>query len=263
MNHVISEACCREAVANALAQARLGAVALGALLAEWTPRDLAAAYTLQREVAGLLGEVRGWKVSALTAAQQQVMGVPCPVGGPLLAPWVHDTTARFELARFIVPKLECEFAFELGHDLPPRAEPYSRAEVIAAVRALRIGVEVTDSRLPPASPFLAELSDAFNNGAYVVGPACTEWQAIDFAQHTIVLSADGLELSRGSGLPVLDGDPLGAVLLLANAQPPDYGGLRAGHIVTTGTCTGALPVPGPCTVAADFGALGRIVLSFE
>lgn len=260
---MISEECCRLAIANALAQARLGAVAVGALLAEWTPRDLAGAYRLQREVTGLLGAVRGWKVSALTAAQQQAMGVPCPVGGPLIAPWVHEGSAVFELARFIRPKLECEFAFELGQDLPERALPYSRAEVTAAIGALRIGVEITDSRLPAASPFLAELGDAFNNGAYVVGPACTDWQQIGFAGHPIVLNADGRELARGNGRPILGGDPLAAVVLLANAQPPGCGGLRAGQVITTGTCTGAIPVPGPCSVEADFGALGRIALSFE
>jgi 2-keto-4-pentenoate hydratase len=131
------------------------------------------------------------------------------------------------------------------------------------VRALRIGVEITDTRLPPASPFLAELSDSFNNGAYVVGPACSEWQHIDFGRHVIVLRADGRELARGDGRPILDGDPLAAVVMLANAQPPRYGGLRAGHVVTTGTCTGAVAPPGPCRLDADFGALGHVALSFE
>ena len=52
-------------------------------------------------------------------------------------------------------------------------------------------------------------------------------------------------------------------MLLANAQAPGYGGLRAGQIVTTGTCTGAVPLPGACMVDADFGTLGHITLSFE
>ncbi len=253
--------------ARALADARRSAVALHTLPPEAVARDLAGAYRLQHAAAASFGAVRGWKVSALTAAQQQAMGVPRPVGGPLLEPWFHTTTGTWALSAFIAPRLECELAFELARDLPARDAPYSRAEVLAATHALRIGVEVTDSRLPPGSPFLAELADGFNNGAYVVGPACTDWQRIDFASHTITLHAStgggARELARGSGRPVLDGDPFAAVVMLANAQPPGYGGLRAGQIVTTGTCTGAVAVPGPCTVDADFGSLGRITLSFE
>jgi len=253
--------------ARALADARRSAVALRALPPGAVASDLGGAYAVQRAVADSLGEVRGWKVSALTAAQQQAMGVPRPVGGPLLAPWFHTAPATVALSNFIAPRLECEFAFELGRDLPERDTPYSRAEVAAAISALRIGVEVTDSRLPPASPFLAELADGFNNGAYVVGPACADWQHIAFASHSIVLATATrvatIELALGNGQPVLDGDPFAAVVLLANAQPPGYGGLRAGQIVTTGTCTGVVAVPGPCTVDADFGTLGRIRLTFE
>ena len=252
---------CHADLANALAQARQSAVAVGTVPAATLPRDLTAAYALQREVAELLGEVRGWKVSALTPVQQQAMGVPRPVGGPLLAPWVHGAKATLELSSFIAPKLECEYAFELEHDLPERAQAYSRDEVLAAVRALRIGVEITDTRLPPASPFLAELSDSFNNGAYLVGPSCSDWQHIDFSEHDIVLRADGREIARGNARPILNGDPLAAVVMLANAQPPGYGGLRAGHVVTTGTCTGAVPLPGACTVDADFGTLGHITMT--
>lgn len=252
--------------AHALAEARRRAVALRAL-PPGLDGDLAAAYGLQRAVAASLGEVRGWKVSALTTAQQQTLGVPRPVGGPLLSPWFATAPARFALSHFIAPRLECEFAFELGRDLPERSTPYSRAEVEAAVTALRIGVEITDSRLPAGSPFLAELADGFNNGAYVVGPACTERRGIRFATHAILLSADmgdgPRELARGDGGPVLNGDPLAAVVLLANAQPPGYGGLRAGHVVTTGTCTGAVAIPGPCTISADFGVLGRIAVTFD
>jgi len=258
--------------AQALIHARRDARALPAwppaVPDAWAPHDLASAYALQRHVAHGTGAVRGWKVSALTALQQQALHVACPIAAPLLDPWVQfGDAARFRLARFIQPRLECEFAFELANDLPERSAPYARAEVLAAIAHLRIGVEITDSRLPPRAGVWAELADAFNNGAYVVGAACAAWQALDFAHHAIVLTAEtsGIrhELARGDGRPVLDGDPLGAVLALANAQPAGYGGLRSGQVVTTGTCTGAVAIPGPGRVLADFGALGRIELSFE
>ena len=254
----------------ALIEARREARRVDPLPAEWLPGELPIAYRLQRAIARPLGDVGGWKVAALTETQQHAMAVPGPVAGPLLAPWVQHSAGRLSLANFVEPKLECEFAFELSRDLPERAagaKPYTRSEVEAAVGSLRIGIEVCDSRLPAGAPTLAQLADDLNNGAYIIGPASTDWHHVDYAEHEIVLRAvvDGqrVELARGNGRPILDGDPVGALLLLANAQPPGYGGLRAGQIVTTGSCTGAVAVPGPCAVEADFGALGIVRLRFE
>lgn len=254
----------------ALIEARREARVVDPLPQGWVPEELPIAYRLQRAISRPLGEVRGWKVSALTDAQQRAMAVPGPVAGPLLAPWVQNSAGRLSLANFVAPKLECEFALELIRDLPERGagtKPYARSEVEAAIGSLRIGIEVCDSRLRAGAPTLAQLADGLNNGAYIVGPASADWNHVDYAGHEIVLRAvvDGqrIELARGSGRPILDGDPVGALLLLANAQPPGYGGLRAGQIVTTGSCTGAVAVPGACAVEADFGALGIVRLRFE
>ena len=256
----------------ALIEARRETRRVDPLPAAWSLGDLTIAYRMQRAIARPLGEARGWKVAALTEAQQQAMAVPRPIAAPLLAPWVQASAGRLSLSQFIQPTLECEFAFELIRDLPERAagaKPYTRAEVDAAIGSLRIGIEVGDSRLPAAgASTLWQLADGLNNGAYIVGPANTHWRGdVAFAEHEVVLRAvvegQRSELARGTGRAVFDGDPLGAVVLLANAQPPGYGGLRTGQFVTTGSCTGAVAVPGACAVEADFGALGMVRLRFE
>ena len=171
------------------------------------------------------------------------------------------------LAEFIAPRLECEFAFELARDLPPRpARPYSREEVASATLALRIGVEVVDWRLPRGLGALAELTDGFNNGAYVCGAAIADWRDLDLGATEIVLrrSHDGRteDIAEGSGRAILDGDPFGTVVMLANAPPDSSRGLAAGDIVTTGSCTGAPLVPGEGAYRADFARLGSIELVF-
>ena len=253
-----------------LAGARRDARAISTWPAARLPRDLAEAYRLQAAVASDLGEVGGWKVAAVTPAQRESLGVPVPIAGPLLRPWMHDAgavTPTLRASGFIAPKLECEFAFELAFDLPPRPQrPYSRDEVRAAIGAMRIAVEIVDSRLPRGLGALAELADAFNNGAFVAGPALVGWHALDLARIEIVLtrSHDGArdEVARGSGKAILDGDPFGTVVLLANA-PADAGrGLVAGSIVTTGSCTGAPLLPGPGDYVAEFATLGSVEFSF-
>ena len=258
------------AATQALIEARREARALDALPPAWLPGELPIAYRLQRAVARPLGEVRGWKVAGLDEAQRQAMAVPGPVAAPLLAPWVQNSAGRLSLTNFVAPKLECEFALELIRDLPERGKgtkPYTRSEVEAAIGGVRIGIEVCDSRLPAGAPTLAQLADDLNNGAYIVGPASADWRHADYAEHAIALRAvvdsQRIELAHGNGRPILDGDPVGALVLLANAQPPGYGGLRAGQFVTTGSCTGSVAVPGACAIEADFGGLGTVRLRFE
>ncbi|MEO7336599.1 MAG: hypothetical protein ABIV63_08460, partial [Caldimonas sp.] len=231
------------------------------------PHDLESAYRLQRAIGAAFGEARGWKISGLTPAQQHDMGVECPLAAPLLADWTHDSGAAFVLQGFIKPRLECEFAFELGADVPPRDAPYVRAEVEAAILALRIGVEVVDSRLPTGSPVLLELADDLNNGAYVIGPATMQWQAVRPATQSIALhrrhAGNDEIIAAGDGRAILEGDLVGALLLLANLPALKPRGLRSGDVVTTGSCTGAVPVPGPGDYQADFGSLGSVHLRFS
>ena len=253
-----------------LAGARRDARAITAWPATRIPSDLAEAYRLQAAVASDLGATSGWKVAAVTPAQRESLGVPVPIAAPLLAPWMHDARAAaptLSVRGFIAPKLECEFAFELARDLPPRpARPYSRDEVSAAVAALRIAVEIVDSRLPRGLGALAELADAFNNGAFIAGGAIIDWHALDLARIEIVLtrSHDGArdEVARGSGKAILDGDPFGTVALLANAPADPRRGLVAGAIITTGSCTGAPLLPGPGDYRAEFATLGSVEFRF-
>ena len=254
-----------QAARAALCEARRSGHCLERVEPAWVPQDLAGAMDLQRSVAADLGAVRGWKISGLTAEQQRTMGVTTPIAAPLLDPWVRSSgDANFTRRQFVRPRLECEFAFELKTDLPSRREAYTRSEVEAAIGALRIGVEVVDSRLPIGSPVLMELADDLNNGAYVLGAANPAWQHIRYAEQAIALRwHDGTkttEIAAGDGRPILDGDPVAAVVLLANLAALAPRGLSAGDVVTTGSCTGAVSIPGAGEFEADFGTLGSVRL---
>jgi 2-keto-4-pentenoate hydratase len=255
-----------EAARSTLASARREARAIATWPSAQLPRDLAEAYRLQAAVVRELGQTGGWKVAAVTPAQRSSLAVDRPIGAAIPALRIHDTSrtpARLRSADFIAPKLECEIAFALGRDLPPRpGRAYSRAEVRSAIAALRVAVEVVDSRLPRGLGALAELADGFNNGALVAGTALADWDGVDFAQLEIVLMREHGgrrdEVARGSASAILGGDPFGTVVMLANAPPDPARGLAAGDIVTTGSCTGAPSLPGPGAYRAEFARLGSV-----
>ena len=67
---------------------------------------------------------------------------------------------------------------------------------------------------------------------------------------------------KGTGSRAL-GNPMNVLLWLANQQSSAGRGLRAGEIISTGTCTGLDPVQPGDAVQADFGALGTVEIVFE
>lgn len=222
------------------------------------PADPTEAYAVQAQIVRLSGDaVRGWKVTALTPEDQGAYGGNRPVAGPLLASHVHGAPARLALAGFLRPMLECEFAFVLGRDLPPREAPYTLDEVADAVEAVVAAFEIADGRVPADAPAPLRLADSMGNGAFVQGPPLRDWRGLDRAG-PVVLRIDGARVEVGSGGRIL-GDPLQAVVALANAQPL-CAPLAAGQTVTTGTATTPRAIAQPCRVEADFGPLGVIAL---
>jgi 2-keto-4-pentenoate hydratase len=248
-----------QSFAAALAQARAEAKILGHAAWEGTIRTVADAYAVQDALAHGHA-VRGWKVTALKPEQQRGYLSDRPVAGALLAPFVHAAPATLPLAAFITPLLECEVAFLLGADLPPRATPYSREEIEAAIDAVVPVIEVADGRFAPEAPDLLKLADYMGNGAFIIGAPVKHWRTLDLGQIDVMLTLDGKDTWQGESAHIL-GNPLLAVIALANAQPLPAGGLKRGQIVTTGTCTTPIP-PRAGEYVAQFDALGSVSVRF-
>jgi 2-keto-4-pentenoate hydratase len=220
---------------------------------------VADAYAVQSNIITLTGEVGGWKVAAFTPADQAKYRSDRPIAGPLLAPHVVASPAVFTLSQFIAPLIECEVAFVLGADLPPRGTPYERGEIEAAIESAVAGVEIVDSRIPAGATDLLRLADSMANGAYVTGAPVSDWRNLDLTTIAVAFSADNGDQQSGSSARVL-GNPFLAVIALANAQPLAGPGLRKGQVITTGTCTTPVSLR-KGEYVADFGPLGQVKLS--
>jgi 2-keto-4-pentenoate hydratase len=73
------------------------------------------------------------------------------------------------------------------------------------------------------------------------------------------VAIDGSEAYQGNSARIL-GNPLLAVVALANAQPLPLGGLKKGQIITTGSCVTPVPLRDG-TYVADLGPLGTVRLT--
>ncbi|MCA1770272.1 MAG: hypothetical protein LC652_10130 [Halomonas sp.] len=216
------------------------------------PRSHAQAYRIQQALAERLGPTGGWKV-----------GAPGPEAprhyAPLPARFLSREAATCRLADFSRVLLEAELAFTLACDLPPRDTPYETREVVAAVASLNPVIEIVDSRYqdwPDGIDALSQLADLQNHGCLVVGEGITRWQTMALEKVAVCLVLNGKSrVTADGGNPA--GDPLPLLVWLANHLPTQGQWLRAGDVVTCGSCTGKLPVNHPVEVAVSFEGVGE------
>jgi 2-keto-4-pentenoate hydratase len=241
-----------ERAANALVAARKGS-AIAGLPADAIPQSEADSYQIQDAVRAKLGEtVGGWKVGI------------SPVGGhfaaPIYASTVVASPASLPASAFKLIGIECEIGFRFNKALPARPEPYTRHEVLDAA-SLHPTIEVVDTRYQDFRSLdrLLVLADNFSNGGLVYGPEASNWDGIDLAHPPIEVTADGKPFADCTGLRA--GTPI-ELLLAAVQHANGRGGIAAGTVITTGTHTGLVFTQPGVKIAADYGGLGQVVVSF-
>jgi 2-keto-4-pentenoate hydratase len=239
--------------ARALAAARAGQP-IAALPEATRPQSEADSYAIQDAVLRRLGErVGGYKVGFSPQG-----GIFC---APIYASKVHASPASLPARGFHLIGIECEIGFRLNQALAQRAQPYGREEVLAAA-SLHPTIEIVDSRYLDFRSLdrLQVLADNFSNGALVYGAAASGWQGIDLVHPPIAVTADGKDFAECTGLRA--GDPIGLLVELVNHVAKERGGVPAGTFVTTGTHTGMVFTEPGTEIRADYGALGRVEVTF-
>lgn len=220
-----------------------------------TPATPADAFAVQGEVSrSLRAGTPGWKV----AIGPDDLPVAAPMFGPMLDPGVSYKPTMGERAG-----IEIELAVKLGTDLPPRpSKPYSRAEILSAIKAVYLGVELVETRLAPQPPFLLHLADNMAHGAYIVGPALALAALEDVAALRCVLRKDG-EAVYDKPAVHANIDPLAPVIAYASKSGDTLGGFKAGQIVTTGSLCGAIWVDAPGEFVAEIPGLGSVAFKLD
>jgi 2-keto-4-pentenoate hydratase len=228
------------------------------------PRDFADGYAIQEAFAKAWGApVAGYKIGCTSPETQKLLGAPGPFPGRIFAPVRLDGPATVAAKAFHKLGIEPEFAFTLARGLPARAAPYARAEVAAAVAALHGAIELVDTRWVDwfKVGVASIIADNGANGGLVLGPPVRDWRKIDLPEARVALRFDGKLVAEGKGSAVL-GNPLDALVWLANDLSRRGYGLKESDAVTTGTVASVYFAEPGMTVTADFGPIGTVEVRF-
>ena len=229
------------------------------------PRNRAEAYAIQGKIATHSNaKLFGWKIAATSEAGLRHINVDGPMAGRILSETVIADGGTASMAGNEMRVAEPEFAFRMATDLPPRSRPYAVPEVLDAVGTLHPAIEIPDSRFADFVSAGAEQIIADNACAhlFVLGaPTAANWRVLDLVEEKPVITMRGQRFI-GHGKNVL-GDPRIALTWLANELRQLGLTLRAGEVVTTGTCHPPLPIRSGDVCEVDFGSLGEVSVRFE
>lgn len=252
------------AYGEVLAKARREGRKLAAYPGE-KPATYEEAFAVQDAMAAAMGvRVAGWKVGLTSKLAQEVVGVDAPLPGPLFADMVLENGASLGLAEGDLGILEAEVGFRMKADLPVRAAPYSRDEVLGAVAGVMPVFEWVNKRLPGDIAEAGEwvVADGTLNRALICGIELPFDAALDLKVETVAVFQDGEEKESGVGANAL-GDPAAVLHWLANDLNTRGKGLRAGDVVATGLLTGLVFAASGSQFEARFANLGGVRLSVE
>lgn len=202
--------------------------------------DVDAAYAVQRHVndarisAG--SRVIGRKIGLTSPAVQAQLGVDQPDFGVLFED-MDVTGQSVPMDRLLQPKVEAEIAFVLGADLDG---DLTWDSVRAAVASAHVALEIVDSRIANWDITYADtVADNASSGLFTLGTRLAD--DVDPQQVTMTMAVNGEVVSTGTGEACL-GDPLNALLWLAQTAKEFGDPLRTGQVILSGALGPMTPV---------------------
>ncbi|HEX9201139.1 MAG TPA: 2-keto-4-pentenoate hydratase [Acidobacteriaceae bacterium] len=242
--------------ANLLLDARRTHTPIADLPAALQPTSLEEVARVHDEMALAYEDIGGWKIGA---------GSPdaTPFFAPMPRAWMAASGAILSGPTYRYRVLEAEIAFLIGVDLPPRATPYTREDVVSAIASCHPAIEELESGLidPKAANNFSALADLQMHGGFIYGPPCADWKTIDFSTEEVILSVFGMARVKRTGSNT-SGDLMRLLPYLANEGAARTGGLKAGQWITTGSWTGNTPAPAGSSAEAFFAHAGSVTLRF-
>lgn len=243
------------ALARRLAAVHKGAPAVPHAQAE--APDRSCAFAVQDATVARLGQIAGWKVGAKGPTHE-------PSCAPLPAKGILPNGANLLGPPWTMRGIEVEIAVRLREDLVPTDGEPDAAAVRAAIDAVLPAVEVVETRLAgwrDSAP-MAQLADLQSHGGLVLGaPASIAIEELDLRKVQAYLAFDGQPVASTYGAnPAADIWRLLGWLAWHCVQRGKP--LRAGQVITTGSCTGMLFAPEGAHVQAQLVGIGTVELRF-
>ena len=200
--------------------------------------------------------VSGRKIGLTSAAVQEQLGFGQPVSGTLFADRCVTDGSDVPAGGLFEPRAEGEIAFVLGEDLD-RGE-HSVVDVISAIAYLLPAIEIVDSRTADWDITVVDMvADNACSGFYVLGSRPNPLGSLDIREASMQMQLNGTVASTGRGAACC-GNPLHALLWLANSLCERGTPLRAGECIMTGSLGPMVTLAAGDEIRVEVDPLGTV-----
>jgi 2-keto-4-pentenoate hydratase len=222
------------------------------------PKTVDEAYAAQEALRELWtpihGPVGGLKIATTTKVMQALMGIDHPCGGVIYSKRIHASPATIRLADHMHVVMECELAVRVDRTFEPRATPYTREDVRAAVAEVMPAFELIEDRnadYKSSKAYSLICDNAWNAGIVLGAP-------VKIAADVELNGLQGrLQTGSGEHSGKTD-DPMGALAWIANLAASRGRPLAAGQVVITGSLIPTLPIAAGETFSFAIDGIGTV-----
>lgn len=203
----------------------------------------------------------GKKIGITAKAVMQMLKVDQPDFGHLLSGMTHGESATLDSTRFCQPRGEGEIAFILNKDL---AGPgITGPQVLAATECVMPAFEIVDSRVTDWKIRIQDtVADNASAAAFVLGDNAVSPRRIDLATCGMVLEKNGEIIGTGAGAATL-GNPVNAVVWLANKLGELGIALKAGEVILSGSLSLMFPISPGDVLRMSLNGVGSVSCRFS
>jgi len=174
----------------------------------------------------------GKKIGLTSFAVQEQLGVDEPDFGILTDKMQIDNHTKLDSNALMQPKAEAEWAFILKSDLD--SDHLNLDKVIKAIDHARVAIEIVGSRIENWDIKITDtVADNASASHFVLGNEKVDLSEIDLENCRMQLFKNDELVSEGTGKACM-GNPLSAVLWLAQTMIKRGNPLKAGEIILSG-----------------------------
>ena len=256
--------------ANILFNCRINKKRLDKLPIDCIPNNIEEAYKIQDELKILYLTLKdnytiGKKVGCTNKLAQKQINIKEPFYGNLFSKYSSMSGCKLMSNKFSEPYMEAEFSFRIKEDINIAKAPFTFDQIADLTDTVMSSVEIVDFRFNNELKKIGIDNIISTNGAseyWIKGLKEFKLNEINLSNHPVKVFINDKLIEEGNSSNVLD-NPLNSLLWLINKLSLKGEPLLKDNVVSTGTCTVAIPLEKNYKVRVDFANMGNIDFQFN
>ena len=202
----------------------------------------------------------GKKIGVTAKAVMNMLSVGQPDFGYMLDGMAYNEGESIPMDTLIQPRAEGEIAFVMKKDV--MGPGLTGADILAATEGVMACFEIVDSRIRDWKIKIQDtVSDNASCGVFVLGDQLIDPRRVDLVTCGMILEKNGDIVGTGAGAATL-GNPVNAMVWLANTLGRLGIPLKAGDVVLSGSLAALIPVQAGDNLRVTIGGIGGCSVRF-